>query len=158
MIFTIINRRKDKNFVELNPVHKNDASIYAAKAAKGKTFPQMASFVCTIILCLIPIIIGLGIAITTLTNSSSSESLNVISGVIIITAFLLIVMTPLTAIINSFWIYPKKLRLAEAYAFENKTATKLLKVQRRSAWVIWIFYTVVGAFLVYAVYGFGGWF
>jgi hypothetical protein len=138
--FIFINRRKDKNYVALNPVHADDASIYADKAARGKTGAQISSFVCTIILIIIALI-GVLSMVPSLLGLSSFEAFG---SAVILAAMALLVMTPVTIIVNAFWIYPKKIRLAEAYAFANNTATKLLKIERISAWVVWILYGIFG--------------
>jgi len=60
---------------------------------------------------------------------------------------LLVILTPITIIVNAFWIYPKRIRMAEARAFKNGTASRRLKNQWIGAWCVWLFY-LVGAVVV----------
>jgi hypothetical protein len=55
---------------------------------------------------------------------------------------ILFILTPVTIIANAFWIYPKRIRMAEVEAYRNRIDSELLRRQRKSAWIVWSAYTI----------------
>jgi uncharacterized membrane protein YkgB len=118
---------------------------YLNKAAAGKTATQMVSYVLHIIVSIIGILILLMFFFVEVLDSNGD-----IFNLSIFLFFGLLFITPVIIIANWFWIYPKRIVHAEAYAIFHKTISSRFSHQRILAWCVWIPYTlVIIAFFVF---------
>ena len=106
---------------------------FDSNIARGKDPAQITSFVFHVILALIGLNLGLALVVP-----------EFIGGIAFVGLFLLIPLTPLTVLVNAFWIYPQSIIMSEAKAFHYKTATKRLYAQHVLAWIVWVGYTIGG--------------
>ena len=125
-------RATDKNFVRNNPVVLDDN--YFNQAQQGFLPSQIVSFIFSIILTIITI----GIFAMLLVQD----------GLIVFVLLALVAFTYPTIVANIFWVYPKKVRYAEAYAIVHKQTTGFFKFQRVLTWVIWSIYTIGAAVIL----------
>jgi len=104
-------------------------------AANGVELSQMGSFLLHLVL------LGIGIcwAIAALVTQNIAAN-----GSMILALVALLFLTPITIIVNAFWVYPKVMMMAEQSAFIHKTASPLLRIETILAWVVWIGYSVFG--------------
>lgn len=154
-VFIIRNKRKKalaavetalQHGAPLETLHPKLQTEYLNKVAAGTTFPQMASFVLSIVLLALPVLAGLT-AIGMLPGVDDNYTFYFL--------FALMFLTPLTVVVNAFWIYPKEMLLAEGYAFLTQTNKPILKTERVLAWVMWLFYIVGGLVLILVAGGIG---
>jgi hypothetical protein len=132
MIVVWFLRRKDMKepLPELLPQDEG----YMKIVANGKSDAQLVSYIFTWILTLIAGFTLLTLALSTVPGNESM-------GWGLLIGFLAFgVMGPLTVLGQAFWLYPKRVRKAEAYALRTRRASRLLKAQRLHAWVIQIVY------------------
>ena len=147
MIIIIVNKKRDRAVLDLEDTQSGQINPYGPKESRpevntalyqknveaGRAKVQTLSYVFTWILGILAIAL---LAAFFLQGS-----------VIILLLALLVILTPITIIVNAFWIYPKRIRMAEARAFKNGTASRRLKNQWIGAWCVWLFY-LVGAVVV----------
>ena len=113
-------------------------SRLAERAAAGQTGSQLTSFALHLLL----LFVGLSALMLSII-SYNVPSLPFGLGELATWALVLIpVLTPITIIVNAFWIYSKPIAAAEQSAFVNKNAPLLLKVEHLVAWFTWIGYTI----------------
>jgi hypothetical protein len=137
MIVVWFLRRKDMKepLPELLPQDED----YMKIVASGKAGAQHVSYVLTWLLTLIAAFTLLTLALSTVPGYESM-------GWGLLLGFLAFgVMGPLTVLGQAFWLYPKRIRKAEAYALRTRRASRLLKAQRLHAWVIQIVYLALTA-------------
>ena len=65
------------------------------------------------------------------------------TGLAILYGFALFILTPVTLIVDMFWIYSNKVNDAEQAAFVLRRNTTKLKAQIIIAWIVWISYTLL---------------
>lgn len=134
-IFLIFNKRinadkvvQSKTFNESSLTIDNSAKAYYEKAAEGKMFVQQLSYIFSLILTWLAALGIIGLFIFPI-------------GFLI--WFIILILTPLTIVVNAFWVYPKQIVEAEQWALFTGTASKHMKNQRSLAWFVWIFYGIV---------------
>jgi hypothetical protein len=144
-IIFLINKFKDRQYVLANPTDSTHASSYAQQAASGKTGVQLFNFTCNSLLLLITIGVTLFTHFYTGEyDSGVSNNLLLLLGFTIILSGVLLILTPLTFVANGLMIYSRKIRLAEAYAIQNRTNTMLIKVEQVVAWIVYAMYIIYG--------------
>jgi len=104
--------------------------------ANGVELSQMGSFLLHLVL------LGIGIcwAIAALVTQNIAAN-----GSMVLALVALLFLTPITIIVNAFWVYPKVMMMAEQSAFIHKTASPLLRIETILAWVVWIGYSIFGS-------------
>lgn len=110
-------------------------SAYDISAAEGKTFAQMSSFVMSVIL------LGGGLVSLPFLIFLPFSSWSVLF------VGILVQVTPVTIFFNAAWIFSERITQAEEESIRKGTA-KLIKVERRLAWIAWVCYTALALFLV----------
>jgi hypothetical protein len=142
MVVILVNRKRDRAVLDredaetgkLNPYGPQESrpavntALYQKKVEEGRAPVQTLSYVFTWIL---------GILAVTILGTFLSGT-----GTVLFPLALLLILTPITIIVNAFWIYPRRIRMAEARAFKNGTASRRLKNQWIGAWCVWLFYLV----------------
>jgi hypothetical protein len=142
MAVILVNRKRDRAVLDredaetgqLNPYGPKESrpevntALYQKKVEEGRAPVQTLSYVFTWILGILPAVIF------------ATFYLGGFVGFLPLA--LLIILTPITIIVNAFWIYPRRIRMAEARARKNGTASRRLKNQWIGAWCVWLFYLV----------------
>lgn len=107
---------------------------YLNKVEKGRTVPQMFSFVLTCILLVLPF-------------AAAVNAVSAYDNFFLFYGYALIVLTVITVIVNAFWIYPQRIVLAEEYVLATGKRT-MIRTQRVTAWVVWIGYLLFAAGII----------
>lgn len=138
VFFIIKNRLSAKRAVQRLIQEQNSPALlhpkltpqYMNKVASGTTGPQMSSFVLSIILTLLPF-------------ATAATAVSFFDDYFFYYGYALIALTPVTIIVNAFWIYPRPIVLAEEYVLAVGERTKMVRLQRTLAWIIWVGYLLL---------------
>lgn len=155
LIILATRRFRVKQQILLHQANPNKLGTldHQKRSARGVTGSQIASLVLHIILFAGMLLVAPLYILNFLEQNQlipygpSGHYTALTSGFIILYGFIMLALTPLTIIINAFWIYPAENIHAEELALYTKQATKLLKFERILAWIVWIPHTFFAAWI-----------
>lgn len=144
LLTRIVVHYKAKNLSQ----DEKDAYL-ALPAAKGTSGSQIGSFIQTIILGVLGVVILVGQASVTGSSGGGTSDLGALFGLEILALFILLPTTIVVIITNGFWIYSKKNHFAEQVAIVTGNAPMRIYSQHTASWIMWVIATGVMIYLTY---------
>lgn len=140
MVIVLITRTVTLHRVRQGEIQLSvEDSEYYQKIARGEASAQVVSFRLHIALAYLAVLIPLGHFVPQSINDTVSDS----DPAVFTLLGILLICTIATIVANWFWIYSKKVVVAEAYIIAHDKISQRFLWQRHLAWWVWIIYTLV---------------